>query len=181
MSTLFIVSERLTWNFIIMISIIMISSINYNDIKNFICFMYFIYSQIKNIKIIRMFYYFVIIIIYEGIVILIYILKNNRKCTMQRLFVTFDACVKNLNKIWIYGVLQDRLFKIVACILWMNTNWNVLARTLIRIRESQVTSELRSIVKFPAPYRLCDIRIKLQNWLFKTCITYRFYDVISEV
>lgn len=77
----------------------MISSINYNDIKNFICFMYFIYSQIKNIKIIRMFYYFVIIIIYEGIVILIYILKNNRKYTMQRLFVTFDACVKNLNKI----------------------------------------------------------------------------------
>lgn len=61
--------------------------------------MYFIYSQIKNIKIIRMFYYFVIIIIYEGIVILIYILKNNRKYTMQRLFVTFDACVKNLNKI----------------------------------------------------------------------------------
>lgn len=67
--------------------------------------MYFIYSQINNIKIIRMLYYFVIIIIYEDIVTLIYILKNKHKYTMQRLFVTFDVCVKNLNKIWIYGVL----------------------------------------------------------------------------
>lgn len=67
--------------------------------------MYFIYSQINSIKIIRMLYYFVIIIIYEDIVTLIYILKNKHKYTMQRLFVTFDVCVKNLNKIWIYGVL----------------------------------------------------------------------------
>lgn len=61
--------------------------------------MYFIYSQINSIKIIRMLYYFVIIIIYEDIVTLIYILKNKHKYTMQRLFVTFDVCVKNLNKI----------------------------------------------------------------------------------
>ena len=46
-----------------------------------------------------MLYYFVIIIIYEDIVTLIYILKNKHKYTMQRLFVTFDVCVKNLNKI----------------------------------------------------------------------------------
>lgn len=46
-----------------------------------------------------MFYYFLIIIIYEDIVILVYILKNKRKYTMQRLFVTYDVCMKKLNKI----------------------------------------------------------------------------------